>query len=203
MLFRRGEQVTEPWAVRVFGSTLGSVVMFVSEVLQIVIIAAAIIIPIRYFLIQPFIVKGASMEPAYSDSDYLIIDQVTYNFKEIERGDVVVFRPPNGSNQFYIKRVIGLPGEEVEIKDGKVIIQNDEFPNGVVLEEVYIEEYTEGRDLETLGLDEYYLLGDNRDASLDSRRFGPVEESAIVGKVWFRGLPIDEFGVLPHPDYNF
>lgn len=203
MIFRRREKESEPWAIRVFGATFGSVVLFVSEVLQIVIIAAAIIIPIRYFLIQPFIVKGASMEPTYSDSDYLIIDQVTYEFREIERGEVVVFRPPNGASQFYIKRVIGLPGETVEIKDGKIYIYNSEFPNGIDLEEDYIEEYTEGRDRVTLGLDEYYLLGDNRDASLDSRKFGPVKDTSIVGRVWFRGLPFDHIGTLPNPEYNF
>lgn len=202
MGFRRQERETEPWAIRVFGGTIGSVVLFASEVIQIVIIAAAIIIPIRYFLIQPFIVRGASMEPSYHDSDYLIIDQFTFDFREIERGEVVVFRPPNGSNQFYIKRVIGLPGETVEIKQGKIIIYNSEYPNGIELDESYIDDMTDDRDRVTLGLHEYYLLGDNRDASLDSRKFGPVAEEAIIGRVWFRGLPFDSIGASEIPEYQ-
>ncbi|MFH1712294.1 MAG: signal peptidase I, partial [Patescibacteria group bacterium] len=156
MLFRKRNQDTEPLIFRVFGATLGAVVMFFVEVVQIVIIAAAIIIPVRYFLIQPFIVKGASMEPSYLDSEYLIVDEVTYRFRDIERGEVVVFRPPNGSTQFYIKRVVGLPGETVEVKEGKISIYNSEYPNGIELEEIYIDEVTEGREKVTLGLDEYY-----------------------------------------------
>lgn len=188
---------------RVFGATLGAVVLFLTEVVQIVIIAAAIIIPVRYFLIQPFIVKGASMEPNYYDGEYLIIDEVTYRFRDVERGEIVVFRPPNNSSQFYIKRVIGLPGETVEILNGKITISNKEYPNGVNLSEIYIEDYTSGRERITLGLDEYYLLGDNRDASLDSRRFGAVSKDELVGRVWIRGLPLDRIGTIDNPDYNF
>lgn len=202
MLFRRQQPEAEPLAFRLFGATLGSVVLFLVEIVQIVIIAAAIIIPIRYFLIQPFIVNGASMEPNYFDSEYLIIDQITYDFRDIERGEVVVFRPPNGSTQFYIKRVVGLPGETVEIDNGEVIIYNEEFPNGQVLEETYLDEETLGRDKVTLGLNEYYLMGDNRDSSLDSRKFGPVKESAIIGKVLFRGLPLERMGMVKNPEYN-
>lgn len=204
MLFKRNTgSDREPLAYRMFGQGVGSVVLFVVEIVQIFVIAAAIIIPVRYFLIQPFIVKGASMEPNFYDSEYLIIDEVTYRFREIERGEIVVFRPPNEASQHYIKRVIGLPGETIEVKDGGIFIYNKEFPNGTMLREDYIENYTQGHQRVVLGLDEYYLLGDNRDHSLDSRKIGPIKKSAIVGRVWIRGLPFDRIGTFPIPDYNF
>ena len=101
--------------LRIFGATIGGAVVFVLEVAQVVIIAAAIIIPIRYFLIQPFIVKGASMEPNFSENEYLIIDELSYRFRDIERGEAVVLEPPTNEGEYYIKRIIGLPGETVEI----------------------------------------------------------------------------------------
>lgn len=204
MLFRRKKEIEQdPLAYRLFGPSIGAVVLFVFEVVQIFVIAAAIIIPVRYFLVQPFIVKGASMEANYFDGEYLVIDELTPRFREYERGEVVVFRPPNAGNQHYIKRIIGLPGETVEIKDGVITIYNEEYPNGAALEEDYIDEYTVGHQRVDLGLDEYYLLGDNRDHSLDSRKFGAVKEGSITGRVWFRGLPFDRMGTMPIPEYNF
>jgi len=198
--FRKKEQ--DPLAVRLFGATVGSFVLFILEVVQVVVIAAAIIIPVRYFLVQPFIVKGASMEPNFQENDYLIIDQVTYRLREVERGEIVVFHPPENDSQYYIKRVIGLPGESVEILEGDVVVYTEEYPNGITLEEEYIEEYTHGHARVYLGLDEYYLLGDNRTSSLDSRTFGAVSENHLIGRVWLRGLPIDMFGTIGIPDYE-
>jgi len=187
---------------RLFGAALGSFVLFFLEVLQVVIIAAAIIIPVRYFLIQPFIVKGASMEPNFQNNDYLIINEVSLFFRDLERGEVVVFQPPSNDEQFYIKRVIGLPGETIEIDNGEVTIKNVAYPNGTLLHEIYLEEYTQGRHSVTLGLDEYYLLGDNRDSSLDSRVIGAIPIDNIVGRVWIRGLPISEIGTFEIPEYS-
>lgn len=177
--------------------------MFVVEIAQIAVFALAIILPVRYFLIQPFIVKGASMEPNFYDSEYLIVDELTYRFRDPQRGEIVVFRPPNHEDQYYIKRVIGLPGETVEVRNGKVTIFNEAFPNGVTLDETYIDEITEGRERVTLHEDEYFLLGDNRDASLDSRYFGAVNRDSLIGRVWVRGLPIDRASTFDAPDYNF
>lgn len=187
---------------QVFGATLGGVVVFVLEVLQVVIIAAAIIIPIRYFLIQPFIVKGASMEPNFAENEYLIIDELSYRFRDIDRGEIIVFEPPTGVDQYYIKRVIGLPGETVEIKDGSIRIYNNEFPNGVVIDEAYIDEFTHGEEYLVLGDSEYFVMGDNRDMSLDSRVIGPIPEDNIVGRVWVRGLPFSKAGVITAPNYD-
>ncbi|MFH1315545.1 MAG: signal peptidase I [Candidatus Uhrbacteria bacterium] len=189
---------------RKLGPTLGAVALFILEVVQIVIISAAIIIPIRYFLIQPFYVKGASMEPSYYDHEYLIIDEITYRFNQPERGQVVVFRYPLDQSQFFIKRVIGLPGETVEVSDGAVTIFNIDNPGGVVLDEEYLNNtQTFGKKRVALNADEYFVLGDNRDESLDSRRFGPIRESDIVGRVWIRGLPLSRLGMFEPPEYNF
>jgi signal peptidase I len=189
---------------RKFGPVAGSVAVFILEVIQIVIISAAIIIPIRYFLIQPFYVKGASMEPNFYDHEYLIIDELSYRLRDPLRGEIVVFRYPRDPSQFFIKRVVGLPGETVEISGGQVIIYNEEFPNGQALEEEYIDGVlTQGKKKVTLGSDEYYLLGDNRDESLDSRMFGGVARSLIVGRVWVRGLPLSRVGTFEVPQYNF
>ncbi|MFC1787945.1 signal peptidase I [Patescibacteria group bacterium] len=189
---------------RKLGPTIGSFAVFVLEVIQIVIISAAIIIPIRYFLIQPFYVKGASMEPNFYDREYLIVDELSYRLRQPQRGETIVFRYPRDRSQFFIKRVIALPGETVEITDGKIIIYNSENPNGVEVDEEYIvEDATQGKKKVTLAAEEYFVLGDNRDESLDSRNFGPVKESLIIGRVWIRGLPLSRLGSFDTPEYNF
>jgi signal peptidase I len=186
-----------------FGLVAGSIVFFILEVVQIVAISAAIIVPIRYFLIQPFYVKGASMEPNFYDHEYLIIDELSYRFREPERGEIVVFRYPRDPSQFFIKRVIGLPGETIEISNGKIILYTKEHPNGEVLDESYIiEDRTDGKTRVTLGEKEYFLLGDNRDESLDSRAFGTVKRAGIIGRVWIRGLPLSRLGTFDSPVYN-
>ncbi len=193
----------ESLLVRVFGPAIGGVLLFVLEIVQIVVIAAAIIIPVRYFLVQPFYVRGASMEPTFEDREYLLIDEISYRFTEVERGDVVVFRYPRDKTEFFIKRVIGVPGDTVRVADGKVTVTNDAHMSGVVLEEEYVSQpVTTGSEHVTLNPDEYFVLGDNRSASLDSRSFGPIKSEHIVGKVWLRGLPLDRFWIFEPPIYE-
>lgn len=200
-MFKRKNEDTF-WHRRL-GPTLGAVALFILEVVQIVIISAAIIIPIRYFLIQPFYVKGASMEPNYFDHEYLIIDEISYRFDDPVRGEIVVFRYPENPSEFFIKRVVALPGETIEITDGKVIIYNNDNPSGVVLDEAYLDvEQTFGKKRVSLNEDEFFVLGDNRDKSLDSRTFGPIRRSDIVGRVWLRGLPLSRIDVFDLPEYN-
>lgn len=177
---------------------------FLFELVQIAAISLAIIIPIRYFLVQPFYVKGASMEPNFFDHEYLIIDELSYRFREPQRGDIVVFRYPNDPKQFFIKRVIGLPGETVEIAGGRIKIFNNATPNGFMLpEEEYLNQpFTGTTRTVTLKSNEYYVLGDNRVASLDSRYFGAVSRDAIVGRVWLRGWPLDRWKVFNDPTYQ-
>lgn len=199
---KKGESTTS-FMERLFGPTLGAVATFVLEIVQIAALALAIILPVRYFLVQPFVVAGVSMEPNFEDGEYLIIDELTFHFREPARGEIVVFHPPSADEkQFYIKRVIGLPGETVEVNDGKITIYNEANPNGFILAEDYIDDYTPGRDSETLGEGEYYLMGDNRDASFDSRAFGPVPKDNLIGRVWIRGLPLEKIGSFPLPEYN-
>ena len=166
-------------------------ISFVGELLHVVLISLAIIVPVRYFLIQPFYVKGASMEPNFLDHQYLIIDEISYRFSEPLRGDIVVFRYPNDPRQYFIKRVIGLPGDRVSISGGSVTIYDKDHPKGFVLDEKsYLGTLATGgaKDIK-LGPDEYFLLGDNRSASLDSRVFGAVPRTYIIGRVWLRGWP--------------
>ncbi len=167
--------------------------LFVWEIIKVVSISLAIILPVRYYLIQPFYVKGASMEPNFHDHEYLIIDEISYRFNEPTRGQVIVFRYPKDPQEYFIKRIIGLPGEEVQIKDGRVKIFNALYPEGTVLNEVYLPDglgtYDNSESLIKVGDNEYFVLGDNRPASKDSRSFGPVDKAFITGKVLFRGWP--------------
>lgn len=179
--------------------------IFVWEIFKVVVISLAIIVPVRYYLIKPFYVKGASMEPTYHDHEYLIINELGYHLGSPVRGDAVVFKYPLDPTQYFIKRVIGLPGETIKIADGFVTIINKDNPAGVQLVEDYLDDSvrTLGDVEVTLGPDEYYLLGDNRLASLDSRVFGPVKEEFIIGKTLFRGWPLNRVGLITNNlDYN-
>jgi len=178
--------------------------VFFIEVLKIAIISLAIIIPVRYFLIQPFVVKGSSMEPSFSSGDYLIIDEISYRFSEPERGDVIVFKYPRNPSQYYIKRIIALPGEKIQIKNGEIIIYNNEFPGGIEIDEKYIPEdiNTPGEVDTVVSEGEFFVLGDNRTASSDSRVWGELNKENIIGKAWIRGWPLDDFGKVDYPEYD-
>jgi signal peptidase I len=180
---------------------------FTFELIKIVVISLVIIIPVRYFLIQPFYVKGASMEPNFYDHEYLIIDEITYRFQEPQRGDIIVFRYPRNPQEYFIKRIIGLPNEEIKIKDDQVVIYNETNPDGVALEETYLDEgvktYSMTEDTINLEENEYYVLGDNRNSSKDSRSFGPVNRSFITGRVILRGWPLSRINLFESPVYNY
>ncbi len=171
---------------------------FLWETFKIVIIALAIVLPIRYFLFQPFFVKGASMEPNFDDGQYLIIDELSYRFRNPERGEVIVFKYPHDPSQRYIKRIIGLPGETVEVKDNKVFIGNE-----VLDESSYLstDTPTPGLVKFVLGDKEYFVLGDNRLASSDSRRWGTLPRENIVGRVYLRTWPFATLTKFEAPAY--
>lgn len=180
-----------------------AVLKYLAEMAQVIVISLAIVLPIRYFLIQPFYVKGASMEPNFHDNEYLIIDELSYRFRPPSRGETVVFRYPLDPKQFFIKRVIGLPGEIVKIANGQIVIFNSERPEGFSLEENYIEQGgTYGEKNVKLGLNEYFVLGDNRRASLDSRIFGGIQKELITGRVWLRGWPLNKLDHFTPPIYE-
>src|SRR5688572_17057591 len=143
-------------------SLLGSIGRFALELVEIVVISLAIILPIRYFLIQPFYVKGASMEPTFDDHEYLIIDELSYRFRVPERGEVVVFRYPLDPRQYFIKRIVGLPGEKIRVSDSKIVIENAEHPDGFALDESgYLapDTITHGDRTVQLAADEYFVMG--------------------------------------------
>lgn len=176
---------------------------FIWEIIKVVVISLLIVIPIRYFVIQPFFVKGMSMEPAFDDGQYLIVDEISYRFASPQRGEVVVFRYPNDPSQYYIKRIIGLPGETVEVVGGGVIVYNEENPAGLTLAEKYLpnELKTIGSMKISLNEEEYFVLGDNREASSDSRRWGPLDKNYIIGRVWLRIWPFNTMDVFAAPNY--
>lgn len=170
------------------------------EIVKVIIISLAIVIPIRYFIIQPFIVRGASMEPNFKDKEYLLIDEISYYFKDPARGETIVFHYPRDPKQFFIKRIVGLPGERMEIKDGKVKIYNSENPDGFVIIESYLNplEYETYPSLNvSLAEDEFFVLGDNRDFSSDSRIWGSLDRDMVVGRAVFRAWPFNRFGIIP------
>ena len=184
------EGIVSNWAKK-FG-------LLIFEVVKVVLISLAIILPIRLFLVQPFYVDGASMEPNFYNIEYLIIDEISYRFNEPQRGEVVVLKNPKDTRVYFIKRIVGLPGETVEIKDGKVSI------DGKILNEAYIEHLSsQSHEALTLAENDYFVMGDNRANSYDSRTIGPVNRDYVIGRVWFRGWPLDRFNTFNLPIYEF
>jgi len=175
---------------------------FVWEVLKTAIIALIIVVPIRYFLFQPFIVRGQSMEPNFYQNDYLIIDEISYRLREPQRGEIVVFKYPRDPSQRYIKRVVALPGETIEIEDSKVIISSDPEEEIVLNETSYLGSVqTTGELRISLGENEYFVLGDNRPFSSDSRRWGVLPKENIVGRFFVRAWPFNSFLTFELPNY--
>ncbi len=167
--------------------------IFLWETLKIIIIALLIVVPIRYFVFQPFFVKGQSMEPNFETGDYLIVDELSYRFREPQRGEVVVFKYPQNPTQRYIKRIIGLPGETIEIDEGKIIVYQDGKAQ-ILNESSYLpDSEVTGKMRLVLGNDEYFVLGDNRPVSYDSRRWGTLPRKNIVGRVFLRVWPFTVF----------
>ena len=179
-----------------------SVGSFLWELARIIIIAFIVMIGFRFFVAEPFIVSGSSMVPNYHNREYLVVNKITYRLNEPQRGDVIVFRYPKDTSQYFIKRIIGLPGEKVKVENGKVYIYNDEHPDGSELEESYLsnQDITYGKsDLVKLGSDEFFVLGDNRLASSDSRVWGVLPREDIVGSAWLRVFPLNTFGTSKFP----
>lgn len=168
-----------------------------TEILKFALIALVIVLPIRVFIAQPFIVSGASMEDTFHNNEYLIVDQLTYQFDDPARGDVIIFRYPRDPSKFFIKRVIGLPGDTITISEDRVTIVNEEVPDGFTIAEPYIHSATEGELTETLGEGEYFVMGDNRAASSDSRVWGTLDRDEIIGRALLRLFPLGEAGMFP------
>lgn len=167
------------------------------ELVRFVAIVLVIIIPIRIFIAQPFIVNGESMVPTFKNGDYLIIDEISYTLgTEIERGDVVVFRYPTDFKRFLIKRIIGLPGEKIAINGSKIIITKADGEM-IQLDETYLEDGFSSYGTWELGEDDYFVMGDNRQASSDSRSWGLLKRDLIIGKTFLRLFPLSQVGYQP------
>lgn len=194
--------------------SLGAKALIV-ELVKVFLLAVVIIIPVRIFLFQPFFVQGSSMEPNFEDGQYLIVSEFGYkqvrlgtkreaplllpDFRDLARQEAVVFRYPKKPEQFFIKRLIGLPGETIAIENNHVKIKNVLHPEGFILKEseYLINKATlEDMPARTLGDDEYFVMGDNRNFSYDSRAFGPVGKEFIMGRVLLRAWPFGESQVF-------
>ncbi|HEY4524004.1 MAG TPA: signal peptidase I [Candidatus Paceibacterota bacterium] len=174
------------------------------EILEIVAIAMVTVFLVRAFLLQPFLVNGASMEPNFSSGDYLLIDELTYRLRAPERGEVIVFRYPGDETTFYIKRVIGLPGERLKLSKDGIIIFNKEYPDGFTLDEAYIKtNNSEYGDREfILTNSQYFVMGDNRVHSFDSRNWGPMDKKELIGLVRLRLWPVPKISIFEEPAYK-
>lgn len=177
---------------------------FFLDVLEVVVFAIAFFLFLYLLVFQPHKIKGASMDPNFKDAEYLLTDKVSYRFGEPQRGDVIVFKAPGLEGEEFIKRIIGLPKEKISIKENRVYI------NGNILEEKYLtsDKYTGGgtflSDAKEIVIPEgsYFVMGDNRPHSSDSRSWGFVPREDINGKAWFVYWPISEMGTVKATNYN-
>jgi len=169
---------------------------FIIEVIKFFVLALVIVLPIRTYVAQPFIVSGTSMIPTFEDGEYLIIDELSYHFREPTRGEVIIFRYPLDPSKFFIKRLIGLPGETVSIKGGEVSITQTDGTT-LKLEQPYVKFSRGDSGTKKLGADEYWVMGDNRAASSDSRSWGAITRKHIVGAALIRLFPLNTIALLP------
>mgnify|MGYP003393197178 CR=1 FL=1 len=172
---------------------------FIFETIKFIFLALIIVMPIRIFIAEPFVVSGASMDPSFHDGQYLIVDRISYRVSDPARGDVVIFEPPVDPDRYYIKRIIGLPTETIEIHGTNITVKNSEYPDGFKLDESFVSSDNQKYDELTITLknDQYFVMGDNRKASSDSRIWGPVKRTAIVGKPALRLFPVNAISTYP------
>ena len=165
------------------------------ELLKFIFLAVLIVVPVRVFVAQPFVVSGSSMVPTFENGEYLIVDELSYNLGEPDRHDVIIFRYPSDPSKFFIKRVIGLPNETVDISGSEVSVTSGK--DTIELVEPYVENKTDNNVHFELKDDEYFVMGDNRAASSDSRYWGAVPRDHIIGRAFLRLLPIQKIDILP------
>jgi signal peptidase I len=182
---------------------------FFLDIIETLVIALSIFLVIYLFLVQPHQVNGQSMVPNFQSGEYVLTDKISYNFGDPQRGEVVVFHAPpaahcpKGTGCDFIKRVLGIPGDRIAVKNNGIYV------NSVKLAEPYIPEdfeteagdYTRNRTI-TLGPNEYFVCGDNRPYSSDSRAWGPIPKQNIVGKAFFRYWPPEAMGLIVKKEYN-
>jgi signal peptidase I len=170
---------------------------FFTELLKFVALAALIVFPIRLFVAQPFIVSGASMQPTFQHGEYIIVDELSYRMSAPQRGDVIIFRYPRNPKEFFIKRIIGLPGEQVALSGNVITITKTDGTKESILEP-YISNHGNGSNTTySLKTEEYFVMGDNRPESSDSRTWGPLPRGNIIGRAFIRLLPLQHISLMP------
>jgi signal peptidase I len=171
------------------------------ELLETLLLALIVFVVVQLFVAQPYQVQQESMENTLMPSQYVLVDKLSPQFQDYSRGDIIVFTPPKGwshdeSNTPFIKRVIGVPGDTIDIHDGRV------FVNDLPIDEPYVfnHELTAVPDVNVhvwvVGEGKLFVMGDHRSASEDSRQFGPIERSTVIGRAWMRYWPLEDFGLL-------
>jgi len=167
------------------------------ELVRFAIIALIIVVPIRVYIAQPFIVSGSSMVPTFENGQYLIVDEISYRLNDPKRNDVIIFKYPKDTTKFFIKRIIGLPNETLEIKNDVITVFNEEYKEGLKLEQPFTSSGVNGNSSFKLNKDEYFVMGDNRGASSDSRYWGALSKDLVVGRAFLRLWPINKMDVFP------
>jgi signal peptidase I len=193
------EEITQPTAVpEAPEAPKQSIRSGMWEFVRFAFVVAVVVIGVRSFIAQPFVVSGASMVPTFENRDYLIIDELSYHFREPARGEVIVFHPPTDMSTYYIKRVIGIPGDTIVIRNSVVTRIDPEHPDGIVLDEEYITPDAAGDNFSiTIPEGQYFVMGDNRPASYDSRKWGLLPRKNITGRAFLRLFPFNEIAALP------
>lgn len=182
---------------------------FFLDTIETIVIAAAIFVIVYLFLVQPHQIRGVSMVPTFQDREYILTDKISYRFSSPERGDVIVFQAPKDHELDFIKRIIGLPGEKIKIQNGNVFVYNDKFSNGLQVSEPYTSDpytspgdYAKEGEVIIIGSDQYFVMGDNRPRSSDSRFWGLVSRKEIIGKAWLRYWPLNKIKLIPGLKYG-
>lgn len=166
------------------------------DTVRFILISLVLVLGFRYFVAQPFIVSGDSMVPTFKNGEYLIVDELSYRFEKPSRGDVIIMRYPLDPSKYFIKRIIGLPGETLNFEGEKITVTTIE-KKLMVLSEPYIQNPRSDSITVTLSDNQYYVLGDNRGASSDSRRWGPLPAGNIIGRPLLRLIPISRLSWIP------
>lgn len=168
------------------------------ELIEFVAIIAAILVVIRFFIAVPHFVSGISMQPNFLDGDYIITNKLAVTFNQLDRGEVIVVENPRKAEQALIKRIIGLPGESIKISQGKVFINGSELIEPYLASDVITPPgpfIQENEEIIT-PKDHYFVIGDNREHSSDSREFGPVKLDEIIGQALLRYLPLNRLAII-------
>lgn len=177
--------------------TIFAIIDFIKTTIIVVFLALVI----RLFVVQPFIVEGQSMLPTFNNSDYLITEKISYLFRSPKRGEVVIFHPPDNPSVNYIKRLVGLPGDKIEVKNQNVYVNSQKINEPYLTSNDQTKAATQDFSL-MLREGEYFVLGDNRNHSRDSREIGPIPYSSIVSRIWVRLLPVDNISAFAAINYE-